>query len=583
MKSLPLSILLTTVCFILVTHLNVFAQATGGAKPAATQAVPGQAAGKPAPVPTPAPVPAPANKPASNSAQPSSAATSEECILLCNEKFSSSGDQNASELSDCKSKICSIKPSSGVLSQKCSSAYQKYTELASKEKIACGAFDKASTGSGCIDKVNSCRKKMTSLFTPIEKDTPEETAQSGADQMHEVVMTSLKTAIRANTAKGKDTTIAGTASCIKSIDKNANKQQRKDKKTEEKELKSRRDKLKDDTLALSKEIDSEKEKNKKETAEIEAEFKKEMLSKDTKIREGTANAAKASLETSKRIRGYSTALSQELQKLATINFEFQAKMLPFSDDKIKKKCQQSFETAKASVVSSATATPPGPNATPEQLKNYESSLAIANMYKSKGIKGSGDLKKILLQTKKDCLTDANTEKNRLQMTNAQTVKAVQDKVEELNSMISDEKKNIALEDQNIKKIQDEIGTEKSNAEKDKLTRLQNISDKEAAFIKNINDKIKELTARKLKIDEDIQNLSLVEAADVEESFNDAETAIESSRLARLNTLDNCSCDSETAQKPNYEFKNICNTLKRGEDLYKSTIPDKAPEQPKVKK
>ncbi len=434
----------------------------------------------------------------------------------------------------------------------CNTAYDKYSEVATKGNEACSAFEKTETGKSCKSKVDACANKINALTQPYSPDesTDPENPQSGVGALESIALQGVYQKLG---LQGQGINGDGSGACVKSIDRKARAQDKKDKDRDRRDLMDKIKKEKDDIVKFKEDLDKETNTVKEKQTELEAENKKSALKKDKEMREEIAKISKNTVDVGKRLRIAATNITKKQQQLANVNFEYQTSMLELTDDKVNQKCKQEFESLKAGIVSSKVGSAPA-NASPEDKKNYEALAALAAQYKAKGIRGTGELKTMLLSTRKACFEGANSRRNKNKMVNAQAVKNIQDEIEELKNSMNDEKKNLSLDQENIQKIQAETDKEKSQEETEKLEKLSNLNSKMQNLITSTNAKTQASNEKIQELNSEIQKLSIVDKFEVEDAYSEAEDAIGKSELARKRALSSCSCDTKSASDP------VCSVL-----------------------
>lgn len=474
-------------------------------------------------------------------------------VKACKESLaadSSDGKFTSSDLSRCleskaSDECAGLKTKTEIKDEKssCEQAFDKYSDLAAKEKEACSAFDKAG-GSNCKSKVDSCNKKIGSLSNPFGSTSGEETEgkENGYGALTEIagVYSQIESMKMQNS--GSTTSIAsGGGACVKSIDRKARAQEKKDKDRERKDLLDKIKQQKDDILKFKEDLDEERDKNSKEINEIEAENKKEVLAKEKSVSEETSKVSKQLVDIGKQIRARNLAITKKMQELARANFEYQNQMLALSNEKVNMKCKQEFEQLKAGLINSKVSAPPGGSA--EEQKQYAALSALAAQYKARGIRGSGEMKALLIATRKACYESADTSRNQAKLANSQTVKNIQDSIEEEKTNMKEDRNAITQAQKDLETLKTQIDKEKQAADAEKGAKLEALSKKLYNQIENsqnkttvANQKIQELTG-------EINKLVLVENFEVEDAYSEATEAIEKGRTARARALETCNCSA----------------------------------------
>lgn len=457
---------------------------------------------------------------------------------------------------------CSELESTKDIKQACESAFEKYSDLAAKEKEACAAFDKTG-GKSCKEKADSCQKKINNLSQPFSSTKSEETSDkdSGYGALTEVAMQSIVQ--YANLKNPNQTPTSSIASsggaCVKSIDRKARKDDKEKKDRERKELSDKIKSQKDDIIKYKEDLDKERNEITEKTNEVEAEAKKDILSKEKSVTEETSRVSKELVEISKRLRARSINITKKMQTLAQVNFKFQTKMLELTDEKVSIKCKQEFESFKAALVSGGAAS----GASPEEKAKIG---ALAAQYKAKGIRGSGEMKAMLIATRKACYESANSARSQAKLDNSQNVKNVQDEIDEEKNLMKDEKTSIATAQKDLENIKAQTDKEKQAGDTEKGAKLDALSKKLANQItntdektKNANDKIRELTA-------EINNAVLIQNFEVEDAYSEAQEAIEKGINSRKRAVETCNC----ANQPKTHA--ICSKLSEDNAAYDGKKP-----------
>lgn len=452
------------------------------------------------------------------------------------ESTNCAGYENASQCTtwQTEAKNKKAKEDNKELVGNCRTAFDSYSDLAAKEKTACEAF--TSSGTTCKQKLSSCKSIIGGLATGSgegeDGTQPPETSGMGA------MLGVANLAI--NQKLGISSGTNGIAGCVSSIDREAMARKAQEIAQKRQELADKIKQQKDDIVKYKEEINKERNEANEKTAEIEAQNTKDKLDRDKKTSEKSAELSKSAIEVGKRMRGYSLAVTKELQNLANANFEYETAMLELSDEKISQKCSQEFESLKAGLVNSRLAGAPS-GASAEEQKQYAALAALAAQYKAKGIRGTGELKAMLISAKKACYERANTSRNKNKMVNSQTVKNIQDKVDEYKNLMVDEKKNVAADQETLKTLKEQAEKDGNAAETEKLTKLQNLNSKltdlattTAEKTKAAEDKIKELTA-------EIQDLTVTKNFEVKGNFEAASEAITKGVAAQAKAYSSCNC------------------------------------------
>jgi hypothetical protein len=438
----------------------------------------------------------------------------------------------------------------------CAAAFKDYTDASTKATDACQAFDRTRrSNESCKSKVDACAAKIASFSQPFNTMDPTEN-ENGVEALQEIATAKIYQSLGQQTnASGF---LAGQGSCVKATDKTFARQEKKDKDRERKDLKEKIKTLNDDITKYKEDIDKQRNEVNEELAKIEAENKKQMLDKDKKSQEETAKLSKSSVEVGKRLRSLALSSTKEMQNLANINFEYQSAMLELTDDKISQKCTQEFESLKAGLVNSKMANIP-PNASADEKKQYDALAVLAAQFKAKGIKGTGEMRTMLLNARKACFERSNTSRNKNKLINSQAVKNSQDKLDEIKNSMADENKNVALDQDNLKKLQEQTDKEKSADEAEKQTKIENLNKKLAALIKTTEERTKTTNDRIKELNAEIAKLTLVEIADVKANYSDATTAINKGEEQQSAAWDACGCSDKAIYKVN---ERQCGRLKK---------------------
>ena len=420
-------------------------------------------------------------------------------------------------------------------SSRCKDALKSYSEVAPKSKMACNAFSgrDSEDENKCYQKISSCRDRINGLMDPFGS-TDGSTSSNGLDMIKDMALQKIASKSGVDISRLNQSS----TSCVKSIDSKQARQDQKDKDKEKKELEKEIKKEYDEMAKLAEKQREKQDDIKKKTNELEAENKKDAANKDVKIREQLAQISKNTVDVGKRLRSYSAAITQEQQKLAKENFDYQTAMLELTDDKINQKCKSEFDALKAALVNSKVNDPQLTSPEQKQL------AALAANYRAKGISGTGELKAMLLSTKAACFQKATTARNAQGLNHSQNVKNAQDRIAELNNTMADEKTRLAQDQDNMKKIQDENASSKTDAEKEKLDKLNTLNVEMQNFITSTQEKTQIAQAQVKKLNEDIQKLSLKTKIEVQANFDDAMEAIDKAETARVTATKDCGCDGD---------------------------------------
>lgn len=440
---------------------------------------------------------------------------------------------------------CAELDSARDIKQACEAAMDKYADAGAKSNEACAAFDKEG-GKTCKEKANACDKKIKSLNSPfsLSSNTEDPDANdNGFAALKQIAMTSImqKMGTAGNNMNGSLAAYGG--ACVKSIDRKARAQEKKDKDRERKELMEKIKTQKEKITEYKSDLDKERDENQEKVAELDDENKKDALEKDKKISDEVAKASKETVEIGKRIRAYSLAVTKEMQNLASTNFEYQSAMLELSDDKINQKCRQEFESLKAGLVSATLSSAP-PGASAEEQKQYAALSALAAQYKAKGIQGSGEMKNMLISARKACYERANTSRNKNRMVNAQAVKNIQDKIDEIKKSMKDEQNAIATNQKNLEIFKTQTKNEKKQGDDAKMAKLDNLSKKLSAQIERTDEKTNDAKTRIEELTAEINNLAMVQNFEVEDAYSEAVEAINKGKTARNRAYEACNCEAQ---------------------------------------
>lgn len=467
---------------------------------------------------------------------------------------------------------CGELESARDIKNSCEQAFEKYSDLSAKEKEACSAFDKAG-GTNCKAKADSCNKKISSLSNPFGTTSGEEPEgkENGYGALSEIANLYVNVESMKNPNQSQTASIAaGGGACVKSIDRKARAQDKKDKDAKRRELLDKITKQKEDILKYKEDLDKERDKNLKESNEVKAENKKDVNAKEKSITEETSKVSKQLIDIGKQLRARNLTITKKMQELARVNFEYQTKMLALADDKVNMKCKQEFETLKAGLVNARLGAASGGSA--EEQKQQAALAALAAQYKAKGIRGSGEMKAMLIATRKACYESANTARNQAKLANSQDVKNIQDAIDEEKTNMKEDKNAIVTAQKDLENFKKQIETEKQTAESEMAGKLDALSKDLANQIENTtsktnvaNQKIQELTA-------EINKLVLVENFEVEDAYSEAIEAIEKGKAGRDRAFEACDC----ANKGTKGLDSYCSRLNDDKKSYDGTRTKKTP-------
>lgn len=447
------------------------------------------------------------------------------------------------------------------LKQTCDQAVDKYSEAATKEKLACGAFNTANKGNkkSCKAKAEECEKTINSLtnLSSFESD-------SGGYEFLDDALDAYATIDRIKnptSTQQQTTSIAGAgAVCVKSFDSKARTQEKKDKTSEKQRLSDKIETLKNGIAGYAEDLNKKRAENKKSTNTIEKEAKTASLDRQKSTNQQISDSSKQLLGLESSIKKRKQDIAEKMRTLAQVNFEFQSQMLDLTDDEIKNACKQEFEAYKAALLS-------GGNIAGASEQDRAKVAALADQYKKKGILGSGEMKRLLITTRKKCYTQMNQKKRRTQLTNAQAVQKIQEGIETEKEQMLADKKTIETTQKELATAQQQLKDEGNAADAAKAAELDALSQELQADIENtelkINiskEKIQELTA-------EINNLFLVENVEVEDAYSEATTAIAAGVNARARAKEACNCDANPSTQ-------VCKNLGIDQEKYDGEKPKK---------
>lgn len=458
---------------------------------------------------------------------------------------SSDGKFSAADIDRCiestaKKKCAGKRTKSEIKDDKnsCEQAFEKYSDLSTKEKEACAAFDK-SGGSSCKAKADACNKKISSLSNPYQtvkgEDGETESKTNGYGALTEIAQVWATIETKNPNQSQTGSIASGGGACVKSIDRKARSQDKKDKDRERKELLDKITKQKDAILELQEELNKERAKNTKEINEINAENKKDVNGKDKELNEKLSSVTKQIADINIGLRSRSTAITKKMQKLAEVNFTYQSAMMELSDSNVKSDCENAFNNLKAAIVAKGDL--PG-------LSAEEKAKVSAMVAQSKGIRGSGNLKRFLVTTRQKCYDSANMKRNATKLKNSQDVKNLQDEIDEEKNRMKDDKESISRAQKDLETARSQIDKEKQAAEAEKGDKLDALSKELANHVANIENKIAVASQKIQELTAEINKLVLVENFEVEDAYSEATEAIEKGKTSRARALETCDCKNQ---------------------------------------
>ncbi len=485
--------------------------------------------------------------------------TKEACELKCSKEAKAVCNSNGSSGADyagCISKAtdaCSLKESCENkdsksdykdAAKKCEDETKDFLEKEGKKDEACSGFTQDKDNEGkqidCSQKLANCNAQMSGAFSDDLTNT------NGLNFIENLAQQSIANKLIGNSTATAATTTAAAGNCIQEFDAKAVRDAEKDMAREKKDLEKDIKKELEEQNKLTKKKREKEDDIKEEVNKLEAENKKALLDKDKKMSEEAAKISKNSIDVGKRLRNFSQAITAESQNLAKANFEFQTAMLELTDEKVTQRCKQEFETLKAGLVNSkGSAAPAGASA--EEKKQYESLGQLAAQYRAKGIKGSGELKSMLLSAKKSCFERAQTNMNKNNMLNSQAIKNSTDRIAEIKSSIDDEKKRLAEDNKSLTDLKAQAEKEKNAEETEKVEKLNNLNSKLSNFAKSTEEEIALSKAQADKLKSDIEALVLKKNFNAKPAMSDAKRAIKSYETARAKVTKDCCADAKATK------------------------------------
>lgn len=485
----------------------------------------------------------------------------EECMPTCMKEYkekcavdfkNDAGGRSTCESrarSECEATTCGGAEKLSAIKNRCNTAFKAYADTAPKSQQACAAFTGNEEDKTCSSRIRSCREKIKNLTNPFDVDADDTSSSGGLSIIKDIALQQVY-----SKAGIDPTTINQTGTkCVKSIDSKQARQDKKEKDREKKELEKDIKKEYDEIAKLKEKEREKQDEIKKKVQDLEEQNKKDAADKNVKIREQIANISKNTVEVGKRLRGYVAAITQEEQKRAKANFDYQTAMLELATSKINQKCKSEFESLKGAIAGAQANDPSATTAEQKQLTAYV--LAC----KKKGVSCNGELTEMLKTTKKACFEKANTQKNSMNLNHSQNLKNAQDRIDELKKTIEDEKTRLAQDQENMKKIQDENTQSLTDAEKAKFDKLTNLNQELQNFATSTLEKTQLAQAQIKKINEDIAKLALATNLDAQTNYDDAVEAIDKSEVARVAAEKDCGCDADPVKIPK-GLRATCSTL-----------------------
>ena len=412
---------------------------------------------------------------------------------------------------------CSDKRSIKEKTADCSSAYKEWSTAAFDGGAACKAFD-PTTGDSCNERIAACDAKLNNTIAPTT-----ESGQSDTDMIMAIVQKSL--------VGNSGPNAGGTKACVKQFDTKELKATKKDLDQKEKELKKDIKKELDDQLKFVDEKTKKSNEIEKQIATLKKDLKKFNQTKDTEMRKQINDAAKATLDSAKKLRGLNLSIVAKNNSLAQLRFKHQTEMLDLTDERVTFSCKQQLLALKNGILNNSAEDPKSPN--------YSEKKALADQFRNQGTKGTADLKALLTLTQKKCFETANTKKNQTAMQFGQSQSDLENDMKEIRNQIEDENKQLALSQDNIKKIQAEADTAKSEEQKAMDTEIFNLNKEVIDNNESIKNKLELSRAQAAQLKLDIQNLVLQTNADVEVAFSDASKAIGKAEDLRVAAVKQC--------------------------------------------
>ncbi len=428
------------------------------------------------------------------------------------------------------------------LETKCESAEQAWQTAKVDGDKACGAFDEKG-GKSCAERIRSCRKMMKDVFTPEGEDTD--------DSLEAVSQMALKFMGPVNPQVPTEN------GCVTEYDRNERRTVKQDFETRRKELEKQIKTELDETLKTDEKLQKEKNDIEKEIAKLDKESKQSIAKKDVKIREDIAAASKSSVDHGKRLRGLNLAITKENQGIAKLRFSQQTALLDMTDERVNLRCKNQLLQLKEGILKGGVVDPKAPEST--QLKS------LADRIKNQGTKGTGELKALIEQAKKACFEAENTKKQQHAIQVNHELANANDRIAEIQNEIADEKKKLALDQENIKKIQEESEKEKTLEEEAKLKEVTNLNQKMINFQTAAEKKQQLSQVHTAKLNADLEQLKL-EKLNEKPAYDNAMSAITKAETARRSAFTKC-CQfapaeivNGKAQKPEKANADLCNML-----------------------
>lgn len=443
------------------------------------------------------------------------------------------------KVNECKINAgCSDKETVQSRAQKCESAMDKYATAAEKASGACESFEKVKdSGNTCEARIKSCTNKFNNITS----------AEAGSDDLAKLMISTYAQQNFPNTNPNDFPIDDGTTgpSCTGFKTKEDKKEQRTEKKDIDKEIAKLKEKINDE----KKKIVDENAKLREKNAEIDTDLqkvdeavKKAIRTIDEKkgeqLRKLNEDLAKSAIA----IRKKNEEIISEKEKVERIKFENAQKMMQFTQDKISTQCQSAIDTAKQCFIMSSKG----------QSSNDPKNPCAGFTITAKGAKGTAQLKAKVAKVKEACFEQASMAVNKSKFDLATTLRASEMALLNKNNEITDAKNDIERRQNDNTSISAESEKEKTDEQKNAEKQIENLTAKLDRVTKSTQEAILHSNEKMQEFDREIKELQakqkLVQAGilskeDLGNSISDATTVIKSRESSRLRALAVC-CSSE---------------------------------------
>jgi hypothetical protein len=452
---------------------------------------------------------------------------------------------------------------------KCDSAIKDYNDAAKDARGACESFEKVSGGgkNSCQARIDACSKKIGSAVAggsnPDETETSDE-KQSGAGALTSLVSNLVMQKYYPNAATGGASgNKSASPSCVNYKSKEDRKEKKNDKKDLDREISKIKEKIADEKKKITEENAKLREKNADIDADIQkvdAAVKKAIRSVDEKTGERLRASNEELAKNATNIRNINAVIVKRKEDAETAKFDYQQKMVQYTEDKINTQCQTAIDKAKQCLVKSAKGAATDPKGECAGLE-----------FSGKGAKGTAQLKAKIGKIRDSCFEQANLAVSKAKFEQSKSLRTIQTDIDEKLNQINDLNEAMERKKTNDEGINTEASKEKTDEQKAADQETSNLQKKLSLLgqstseavqhsntvIGELQKELNDLVAKKTAVD-----LGILDPEELDNSYSDATALIQGREEARQSALNVCCPELKVDASKSYSSAQVRDFNKR---------------------